>query len=142
MKIGRVKEIPEAGFDLTPMIDVVLLLIIFFVLSAQFAQAVRKPLDLPPEPGIKAGDVSKNSLMIDIDRQGELFTGGQRITVDELTLTMRSHIKQVGSVDAVETIVRADKDAPASHLNKVARVLAELGIRNWKLATAGDGSPE
>lgn len=140
MKIGRVKQTPEAGFDLTPMIDVVLLLIIFFVLSAQFAQAVRKPLDLPMEPGEKAGDVGKNTLLIDIDKQGELFTGGTRMTMEDLAVTMRSHIKQVGSPDAVETIVRADATTSAAHLNKVAKVLSELGIRNWKLATAGDGS--
>jgi biopolymer transport protein ExbD len=54
---------------------------------------------------------------------------------------MKSHIKHVGSADNVETIIRADRATPAVHLNKVARVLSELGIRNWKLATAGDGSP-
>jgi biopolymer transport protein ExbD len=141
LKLGRVKAIPEAGFDLTPMIDVVLLLIIFFVLSAQFAQAVRKPLDLPAEPGVREGDVGPTTLLLDIDRAGDMFTGGTRIDLEGLRVTMKSHIKHVGSADNVETIIRADRATPAVHLNKVARVLSELGIRNWKLATAGDGSP-
>lgn len=141
MKLGRVKAIPEAGFDLTPMIDVVLLLIIFFVLSAQFAQAVRKPLDLPAEPGVREGDVGPTTLLLDIDRAGDMFTGGTRVDLDAFRVTMKSHIKHVGSVDRVETIIRADRGTPAAHLNKVARVLSELGVRNWKLATAGDGSP-
>jgi biopolymer transport protein ExbD len=139
VKIGRSKAIPEAGFDLTPMIDVVLLLIIFFVLSAQFAQAVRKPLSLPQEPGSAPTEVGPTTILIDIDKAGDLFTGGTRLDLEGLRVTMRSHIKQVGEADRVEAVVRADRDAPSVHLNKVARVLSELGLRNWKLATAGEG---
>ena len=139
MRLGRVKKTPEAGFDLTPMIDVLLLLIIFFVLSAQFAQAVRKALPLPTEPGEKASEAGPQTLMIDIDRAGEMSTGGTRMDLEGLKVTLRSHVKQLGGPEHVETVVRADKDASAAHLNKVARALSEAGIRNWKLATAGEG---
>lgn len=140
MRLGRVKKTPEAGFDLTPMIDVLLLLIIFFVLSAQFAQAVRKSLPLPAEPGEKASEAGPHTIMIDIDKQGELSTGGAKMDLEGLKTTLRSHVKQVGGPEKVETTVRADRDASATHLNKVARALSEAGIRGWKLATSGEGA--
>lgn len=139
MRLGRVKKTPEAGFDLTPMIDVLLLLIIFFVLSAQFAQAVRKAIPLPDEPGEKATEVGPQTLLIDVDREGALSAGGTAIDLEGLLVTLRSQVRQAGSPDKVEAVVRADRDAAAAHLNKVAKALSDTGIRNWKLATSGEG---
>jgi biopolymer transport protein ExbD len=139
VRLGRVKKTPEAGFDLTPMIDVLLLLIIFFVLSAQFAQAVRKAIPLPDEPGEKATEVGPQTLLIDVDREGALSAGGTAIDLEGLLVTLRSQVRQAGSPDKVEAVVRADRDAAAAHLNKVAKALSDTGIRNWKLATSGEG---
>lgn len=140
MKIGRLKAIPEAGFDLTPMIDVVLLLIIFFVLSAQFAQAIRKPLSLPSERGEAPGELLPTTLILDVDERGDMWTGGTRLDLEGLRATMRSQVKLTGGADRVDVIVRAARDARSEHVNKVARVLTELNVRSWKLATAG-GAP-
>ncbi len=51
MKFTRPKVTPEATFDLTNMIDVVLLLIIFFMLTAQFAKSNQREMDLPRQAG-------------------------------------------------------------------------------------------
>lgn len=51
MRLNRPRELAEAPFDLTPMVDVVLLLIIFFMLSAQFAETFGSPMNLPGEKG-------------------------------------------------------------------------------------------
>ncbi len=141
MKLGRVKATPEAGFDLTPMIDVVLLLIIFFVLSAQFAQGVRKQIPLPTETGEKEPAAAMlSSVVIDIDRTGEMFRAGERLDMDRLKATLRGELSLAGgNADAVSIIVRADRDAEAAHLNKVARALSEIGLKNWKLATSAEG---
>ncbi|MEK6701052.1 MAG: biopolymer transporter ExbD [Planctomycetota bacterium] len=143
MKLGRVKARPEAGFDLTPMIDVVLLLIIFFVLSAQFAQGVRKQVALPTEMGEKdPAQAGSSSVVIDIDRSGEMFRAGERLDMDRLKATLRGELAQTGgNPDAVAIIVRADRDAESAHLNKVARALSEIGLKNWKLATSADQAP-
>lgn len=143
MKLGRVKARPEAGFDLTPMIDVVLLLIIFFVLSAQFAQGVRKQVALPTEVGEKERTTpGSSSVIIDIDRSGEMFRAGERLDMDRLKATLRGELAQVaGNAEAVSIIVRADRDAEAAHINKVARALSEIGLKNWKLATSSENAP-
>ncbi|MFN7440054.1 MAG: ExbD/TolR family protein, partial [Phycisphaerales bacterium] len=49
MRLFKRKDIPEAGFDLTAMIDIVLLLIIFFTLTSQFVQTLQRPMPLPAE---------------------------------------------------------------------------------------------
>lgn len=139
MKIGRVKKTPEAGFDLTPMVDVVMLLVIFFVLSSQFAQAVRKALSLPTEAGEAPGVMKPETLIVDIERDGTMSSGGQRLDREGLLATVRTQIRLAGAPEAVDLVVRADREGPAVHLNRVAIDLASLGVRSWKLATAGEG---
>jgi hypothetical protein len=41
-----------------------------------------------------------------------------------------------GSADAVELLVRADRNAPMSHINRIAQKLTSMGVRNWRLATS------
>ena len=46
--------------------------------------------------------------------------------------------KQSGAAD-LDVVVRADRACPASHLNTLAGALTRVGVRDWKLATAGGG---
>ena len=68
-KSARPKEIV---FDLTNFIDVVLLLIIFFMLTAQFAKSEQAEMDLPKEKGDAPSSASGAALGIDMDKTGGL----------------------------------------------------------------------
>ena len=130
--------VPEPPFDLTPMIDVVLLLIIFFTLTAQFARSqMRSPMDLPKERGEDtAKQAAKNAIVIDLDAQGDLSMTGGRFTTAEVENALNKAKDQSASL-SVE--VRAHRDAPSGALNKLAAVLARAGVKNWSLATSGGG---
>lgn len=141
MRFARPKEMPEAGFDLTPMIDIVLLLIIFFTLSSQFAQANRHAIPLPAEKGEADVEVHNDSLILDIERNGLMTIAGERVDLAMLVTTVKSVAKSTGAPEKVDLVIRADRDMPARTLNQVASTLAEIGVRNWKLATAGDATP-
>lgn len=141
MKIGRHKPMEEAGFDLTPMIDVVLLLIIFFVLSSQFAQAVRKFIPLPDEVGEASAAMKQESMIVDIDETGQMFMVGAVVDMETLLRSVQSQVRASGGQpEAVDLIVRAHRDLQAASINRVALALAGIGVRNWKLATAGEGA--
>ncbi|QOJ01425.1 MAG: biopolymer transporter ExbD [Phycisphaeraceae bacterium] len=135
------KPTPEATFDMTAMSDVVLLLVIFFVISAQFAQAVRKPLNLPDQPGEAGSRTRPDAVIVDIEAGGGMFSAGERLDMEGLRATLRSSIAQAGNdPEGVEVIVRCDAGAPAAHLNRAARLFSEMGLRSWRLATKGQGS--
>ncbi len=139
MKLGRTRPTPEAGFDLIPMIDVVLLLIVFFVMSAQFAQSVRMPLDLPGESGHGEAVARAQTLILDLDASGARFMVGEPMDAQMLRKTITSHARaSAGDAAGIDLIVRADRACRAEHLNRLAMELAFLGVRQWKLATAGE----
>jgi biopolymer transport protein ExbD len=62
MAFLRPKQVREdATFDLTAMIDVVLLLIIFFMLTSQFAATDRAAVELPAQKGLEAAAATKGT---------------------------------------------------------------------------------
>jgi biopolymer transport protein ExbD len=159
MRARPERTIPEAGFDLTSMIDVVLLLIIFFMASAQFARTMRAEVALPEEAGEATARPAERSLYIDVRADGVYLLAGEEVALDRLVQLVVADLKRRGEVDAddastpvagpsvtgsrgatgerVEVVVRADRAALGRHLNALAAALTGAGIRDWKLAVAG-----
>ncbi len=137
MNFGRSRQPHEASFDLTPMIDVVLLLIIFFTMTSQFARTEQKMLDLPKQAGDPTRAVLPAALFIDVDKQGGLSILGVSKSLPEMTKLASAEAMRLGK--GLDVVVRADRECPARHLNTLAESLATVGIRHWKLATAVDG---
>jgi biopolymer transport protein ExbD len=138
MRMPRVQVVEYEKFDLTPMIDIVLLLIIFFTMTASFAAATRSFMDLPRERG-RETPASPASLFIDVARDGSLTLLDTRVDMDGLRYALQAELARgTEGIDA-DVIVRADRLAPAAHLNRLAGVLARSGVTRWKLATTGDG---
>ncbi len=140
MRFGRPRIPLTASFDLTPMIDVVLLLIIFFTLTSQFARTQQRPMDLPREKGEKQPADKPASLVIDLDQDGKLSILGQESDLPSVTRMVESEVLRVG--DGLDLVVRAHRECSAGHLNRLAAALAGVNVRNWKLATANEGGNE
>jgi len=131
-------HIEEPQFDLTPMIDVVMLLIVFFMLTAQFAQTMLGPIDLPRESG--DSDANRGSTVtIDLLANGDLKLDSEPMARERLLQLIALDLRRTGASAELDVIVRADRAAPAGHLNTLAGDLAGLGVRHWKLATNGGG---
>lgn len=137
MKFGRARHPEEASFDLTPMIDVVLLLIIFFTMTSQFARTEQKMLDLPKQAGDPTRPALPAALFIDMDRDGSLSVLGVPKTLPELSKEVEQQTLRSGA--GLDIVVRAHRACAAVHLNRLAEALANIGVRNWKLATAAVG---
>lgn len=129
--------VEEAAFDLTPMIDVVMLLIVFFMLTAQFAATMRAPLDLPREAGDTLPE-AQDAVVIELTKDGEYKIESDLVSTDRLLQLVAADIKRAGSKRGLDIVVRADRRCAASHLNRLAAELSKLGVRSWKLSTAGD----
>lgn len=125
------------------MIDVILLLIVFFMLSSQFSRTEQLPIPLPNEQGVAVVD-SENpaEIVIDMNVRGELFVGGDPVKPESLSevLGVSSAAGAANAASKITILVRADKDAPAVHLNRLGASLARAGLSSWRLATAPGGS--
>ena len=138
MKFGRPRLPTEASFDLTAMIDVVMLLIIFFTLTSQFAKTQLQPLDLPKEQGAKFESTQQSTVFIDLRADGGLSVLGMRTDIPAVAKMMQGEVQRYG--DKLDLVIRAERNCPSQHLNALADALAAVGVRAWKLATAGEGA--
>ena len=139
MRFSRSGSRPAALLlDMTPMIDIVFLLLIFFLTTAQLARESRAELDLPEERGEQSAEVERAGLIVNVLADGSLLMGDQSISIEELE---NAAIRQViGSRDEkgrlVRPLVRADRNAPAERLNEVFNALRRAGTGSVRLATS------
>ena len=124
--------------DMTPMIDIVLLLLIFFLTTAQLARESRAELDLPDERGEQATEVERAGLIVNVLPDGSLLIGEKQVSLQELEAIAIGQV--LGSRDEkgrlVRPLVRADRNAPAERLNEVFNALRRAGTGSVRLATS------
>jgi len=128
--------------DLTPMIDVVFLLIVFFMATAQFAKLTKADIDLPQEQGETERSTATSSVVVNVSASGELIVDGDAYSMDRVVAMVRVELNRAGGdAGQVDLLIRADRSAPASIVNRLADRLVEAGVRSWRLGTApGSGS--
>lgn len=145
MNFKRTTDHHEIDFDLTAMIDVVFLLIIFFTFSTVFAKTVASPVDLPKESGERSAGVAEaqTTLIVDVSKEGVLSVAGMgTLRTDELLATVgsiRNKAAAAGRSMEMDVTIRADRACAARHVNQLVGNLARAGVRKWKLATSGEG---
>ena len=122
--------------EMTPMIDIVFLLIIFFMVAAQFAQQAHVSLELPEETGEKDENKAQATLVINILEDGSLVIDNSdgAIALSEVDLMVGDTI-QSNDVDWKNIIIRADENANASSLNEVLVILSKHGLSATNIAT-------
>lgn len=136
MKFTPERKKRRGLWDMTPMIDVVLQLIIFFMYTAQYSQVNRTPLELPDEPGDESVQVDPAALVVDIMHDGTLMVERVETDIDTLMRMIEVETDRLGSPEQVDLLVRSHRDASAGHLNVLATRLSAMGVTYWKLGTA------
>jgi len=119
------------------MIDVVFLLIIFFMTTAQVAQLTHTEIDLPLERGDQRTTPDEAGLVINISASGEIIVASRVIGLAELEGIVRSEIRKDPQrpADQLKLLLRADRTVAALYLNRVVRLLESLGVGAARLAT-------
>ena len=138
MNFGRLRQRRHSiVVDITPMIDVVFLLIIFFMTTAQYALLTKTELDLPQEKGEQREEAEEAGLVINITREGGLIVSGRTIGLRELEEIVWTEIEREPDRTAqqLKLLIRADRNASAARLNRVVEVLRPLGVGAARLAT-------
>lgn len=138
MTFSRRSKKGLTGFDMTPMIDVVLQLIIFFLYTAHFTSMTRSPIDLPLERGEDLL-TAPGAIVIDIDEDGDYRIERDEVSLSRIETIVSVELERVGGPAGLEVLVRPDRNVPAGHINELARRLQAMGVRNWQLGTADQG---
>ena len=121
--------------DMTPLIDIVFQLLIFFLVTAQMAEVTRAQLDLPKEKGEEAGDSDKAGLTINVLADCSVVVADETLSEAALDRAIEAAIDAAGGADMLKPLVRADRNCDAERLNEVFRRLSSHGLAAIRLAT-------
>jgi biopolymer transport protein ExbD len=125
----------EPEVNLTPLIDVVFLLLIFFMVSTTFDHQSRIQIELP-EATAEASKPDEESLEIIIDAQGRYFIGDQQVVNTKLKTLKGAIRKAVGNREGIPVTIRADASTPHQAVIRALDATAQLGLIHISLATS------
>lgn len=138
----QTKRAEDPELNLTSLIDVVLLLVIFFMISTTFVQEGRLRVELP-EAAATTVDRSQQPIVITITAQGS-YRINDRALVNNLRETLHAALRQVGGDSGSQYPVTIRADARASHQAVVTAmdVAARLGFTQVNIATISEQAQE
>ncbi|MDQ8193005.1 biopolymer transporter ExbD [Coraliomargarita sp. SDUM461004] len=131
----RSSQSPEEDFPMTPMIDMVFLLLVFFMTVSTLAQADRaKKLDLPEsaESDVPDAEDLPNRGTISLDAEGVIYLGMEPVTLENMRATMKTSL---AANPELRIHLRADQATPYLTIKKVLKACAEVGAYEVIYAT-------
>ena len=134
MKFRKRTEPVVFGFQIAPMVDILLVLLCFFIVTWSFA---RKELELdvkvPNAQNAKESNPVVNQTVINVKQDGVVVWNRKQVAAPELTARLRD-LATLYPDYAI--IVRADEGAPFRHVAKVLDICRDANIWNVAFATA------
>jgi biopolymer transport protein TolR len=118
--------------NVTPMVDVMLVLLIIFMVSAPLL-TVGVPIDLP-QTQAKSLDQDKEPLTVSVKVDGEVFLQNSEIKVDELVPKLQAITQARGGLDE-RIYVRGDRKVDYGTVMRVMGRLSAAGFRRVALVT-------
>jgi len=132
------REAPDV--NLTPLIDVVFLLLIFFMVSTTFRKETELQIDLPEAEQTQAA-VSEEPLELAIDAQGRYYLNQRLLPANTRTVLAAALKPYAGRREQAFTI-RADGKTPHQAVVTALDVAAQLGFERLSLAAAEPAATE
>ncbi len=129
------------GFNMTPMIDVVFLLIIFFLVSSHLAQQeIQLELDLPDARSgrrVDEDDIRRVvvNVLPDERPEGRIMVGGQAMNAEQFTQMIGFESRRAGS--QLEVRIRSDRKVPYRVIEPIMVACARSGVWNVSFAVIG-----
>ncbi|MDO8448769.1 MAG: biopolymer transporter ExbD [Rhodoferax sp.] len=138
MSFGRLERTqgpqPMSEINMTPLIDVMLVLVVIFIITAPLLASSIK-LDLPKTEAAQAGDVPK-SVMVVVDKSGQTFLGDKPLGLDELATKLAQTAKLNPDT---EVQLRADAAVPYGRIVEVMGTAQKAGLN--RIGFVADPTP-
>jgi biopolymer transport protein ExbD len=139
MRLSRRRGQPILGVNLTPLIDIVFLLIIFFITASQITPLVNFPVRLP-EVFDRADAPRLVRATINIDRDGSYVVAGNSLTLDQVLEWLRNVAAESRDQQSeLQVLVRSDRRARSASVNQLLPKLTAEGISTVQFGVQGLG---
>jgi biopolymer transport protein ExbD len=127
------KGLLSGGFNLTPMIDVVFLLLIFFLVATRFEQEERDlDVELPQASAAEPTINRTREIFVTVTPQGDYFVDGQSLDAPRLAAVLKNAYR--ANPGRQRVTIRADRDSRTRHVVAVMDACNQANIRDYSLA--------
>jgi biopolymer transport protein ExbD len=138
MAIKIDKGMALGSLSMTPLIDIVFLLLIFFLVSTRFAEEDRElDVDLPTASEAQPLVTMPREIFLNIDRDGHLFLGNQQMSAEDL----RRQLEKIVTDNPLHqtAVVRADRRCDWQHVATAFDICQRAGIQVRPTTQPSDG---
>ena len=136
----------QIEMNMTPMIDCVFLLIVFFIMVTEFARVERKELELPKSAEAKIDQVVPTRLVVNIvyNQTGEpdYHVGAVPVTIDEMVALLKEQkakLAERGLASELEVRIRGDRKLQWRHVYHVIHGCSRAGVYKVNMAAEPGG---
>ncbi len=131
-RFGEPASDDPSEINISPLIDVVFILLIFFIVTTVFVEETGVEINKPR--AATQQDLEKNSILIGVTPGGQVFYGGREIGVAGVRSTVSRLLKQ----DTVPVIIQADRDTPTESTVQVLDEAKLGGAQQVFVSTVND----
>ncbi|MBN1207654.1 MAG: biopolymer transporter ExbD [Myxococcaceae bacterium] len=124
------------GINVTPLVDIVLVLLIIFMVTANFIVRETVEVDLPR--AAHGGETVQGLVNVVLDKDGKLFYDGTEVAEDELA---RRVAEAVAKDKDTRAIISADQVLPYGRVMRLIDVVKGQGIAKFALNIQKDAAP-
>jgi len=129
------RSLPQAPRpNITSLIDIVLLLVIFFMVASHFARTSREDVDLPQvdEPS-DLQHREEDLAIVNVLSNGQIRISGAGFALNEVKDFVAARLSRVG-VRRLKVYIRADRDVPFGRVKQIMREVSAAGARSVAFA--------
>jgi biopolymer transport protein ExbD len=123
----------EIDLNLTPLIDVVFLLLIFFMVSTTFEKTARLKVDLP-EASAQAVQQSDKKIVIGIDAKGRYYINDRQLVNTQIKTLKLALTKVSGDNKEMPIVLRADAKTPHQSVVRAMDAASQLGLTRLSIS--------
>jgi len=131
----RASSTEDPEISMTGLIDVVFLLLIFFMVSTTFEHQAVLKVDLPEAKNVSAPEDQPNSFELVIDEGGQYYLNDRQLIDGKPATLQAAFIEAAGDDRNIPVILRADAQTPHHFVVTAMDVTAQLGFSRLSIAT-------
>ncbi|NLD38404.1 MAG: biopolymer transporter ExbD [Desulfatiglans sp.] len=130
MRFRKTKD-EEENIGIAPLVDIVFLLLIFFMVTSHYDIAAGVQIKLPKITKKAADPDAENRVIITVDKDAAIYIEGEKIDISALEQRLTKEIKERGVLDLV---LQADVDVSHGNVVKIMDIAKNAGINSIVIA--------
>ncbi|MCI0412631.1 biopolymer transporter ExbD [bacterium] len=122
------------GINVTPLVDITLVLLIIFMVTARFISEPSIGVSLPKSSSSSSGEVSEKNVFLTIDQAHQIYLNNSLVTQDKLGESIRQLLAKRPDLNL---IVRADKNISHGEVISILDEVRSQGVTEFGIAVEG-----